>query len=295
MVLAAPFALAESALETIEKKGIYHYHPGSRVLALGGWGCNLHCHHCRNHTLACRCQAPVGPPLPPAEALVPWAQSQACDGLAWGFTEPTLWYERLVALSEDARALGLFSLVCTNGLSTPAILRRLVASGVNLWKVDLKGFSAAAYRQVTGFDGWRGILDNLVWLRGSGGHLELSWCPLPGMDKVRQQARDLGNWVREHLGADTPLHLNAFFPAYRRLELPFGDMAWLRQLRDDLGETGLRYLYLPQSLRLEERTTHCASCGAVLVERPAIGTPRLYLEANHRCAVCGNPAPLLIG
>ena len=36
------------ALDPIEKKPLYHFHPGSRILSLGSWGCNLNCPWCQN-------------------------------------------------------------------------------------------------------------------------------------------------------------------------------------------------------------------------------------------------------
>jgi len=40
------------AVDQIEKKPIYHYRPGSRLLSLGTFGCNLDCDCCQNAALA---------------------------------------------------------------------------------------------------------------------------------------------------------------------------------------------------------------------------------------------------
>lgn len=37
------------ALDPMEKKPLYHFHPGSMILSLGSTGCNLDCGFCQNH------------------------------------------------------------------------------------------------------------------------------------------------------------------------------------------------------------------------------------------------------
>ncbi|MFC1453353.1 AmmeMemoRadiSam system radical SAM enzyme, partial [Verrucomicrobiota bacterium] len=36
------------AVDPIEKKPLYHFHPGAGILSVGGWGCNFDCHFCQN-------------------------------------------------------------------------------------------------------------------------------------------------------------------------------------------------------------------------------------------------------
>ena len=40
------------ALDPIEKKPLHFFHPGSRILSVGSFGCNLHCPFCQNHEIA---------------------------------------------------------------------------------------------------------------------------------------------------------------------------------------------------------------------------------------------------
>jgi len=35
-------------LDPIEKKPLYHFYPGTKILSIGGWGCNFRCRHCQN-------------------------------------------------------------------------------------------------------------------------------------------------------------------------------------------------------------------------------------------------------
>ena len=40
------------ALDPIEKKPLYHFHPGTQILSLGTKGCNLSCKFCQNWSIS---------------------------------------------------------------------------------------------------------------------------------------------------------------------------------------------------------------------------------------------------
>ena len=40
------------AIDPIEKKPLYHFYPGSVILSLGSFGCNMACPFCQNYTIS---------------------------------------------------------------------------------------------------------------------------------------------------------------------------------------------------------------------------------------------------
>ena len=40
------------ALDPVEKKPLARFHPGSYLLSVGGYGCNLTCPFCQNHQIS---------------------------------------------------------------------------------------------------------------------------------------------------------------------------------------------------------------------------------------------------
>ena len=40
------------ALDPIEKKPLYHFYPGSSILSVGSYGCNLQCPFCQNYEIS---------------------------------------------------------------------------------------------------------------------------------------------------------------------------------------------------------------------------------------------------
>lgn len=40
------------ALDPIEKKPLYHFHPGAQILSVGSYGCNMKCPFCQNVSIS---------------------------------------------------------------------------------------------------------------------------------------------------------------------------------------------------------------------------------------------------
>ena len=40
------------ALDPIEKKPLYHFYPGSKILSVGSYGCNLECMFCQIYEIS---------------------------------------------------------------------------------------------------------------------------------------------------------------------------------------------------------------------------------------------------
>ena len=40
------------ALDPVEKKPLRRFHPGSKILSVGSFGCNLRCPFCQNHEIS---------------------------------------------------------------------------------------------------------------------------------------------------------------------------------------------------------------------------------------------------
>ncbi|NOZ13282.1 MAG: hypothetical protein GXO69_06490, partial [Acidobacteria bacterium] len=39
-------------VDPMEKKPLYHFHPGARTYSIAAAGCNFHCKNCQNHTIS---------------------------------------------------------------------------------------------------------------------------------------------------------------------------------------------------------------------------------------------------
>ncbi len=74
--------------DPIEKKPLYHFHPGREILSLGGWGCNFACRFCQNWQISQ--QAELAGPVTPPESVVRAAREHESLGLAYTYNEPLI-------------------------------------------------------------------------------------------------------------------------------------------------------------------------------------------------------------
>src|SRR3972149_4947549 len=72
LVAATYGKVAAVAVDPIEKKPLYHFHPGARILSIGSVGGNFRCEFCQNYHLVLRQGPPqevgVGELIPGARA-----------------------------------------------------------------------------------------------------------------------------------------------------------------------------------------------------------------------------------
>ena len=137
------------AADPIEKKPLYHFFPGTTVLSLGSVGCNFSCRHCQNWQIA---HADATTPARdlrelPVRNLPVLAQHNDCQGVAWTYNEPTIWLEYILDGAQVAHEHGLYTVMVTNGYITDEALE-VVAPHIDAYRVDVKGFSSAAYYEL---------------------------------------------------------------------------------------------------------------------------------------------------
>lgn len=253
------------AADPIEKKPLFHVHPGSRVFSFGTAGCNLGCLHCQNWSLSQAREALEALHPATAEQIVAQALRQGCQGLAFTYNEPVIFGEFAQACREEAERAGLFSVMVSNGYVEPGAATEIF-HGIHATNIDLKGFSEEGYRRLT-----RGrlapVLEALRHLRRhTPVWLELTTLLIPGHNDSTPELRELCRWVVEALGPATPLHFTAYHPAHR-LRAPATPADTLLRARDLALDAGLHFVYLG-NLPLEEgQDTRCPSCGALCVRR----------------------------
>ena len=114
------------ALDPIEKKPLYRFHPGSWILSAGSLGCNFHCGFCQNWTISQR-EAPYRLILPDEmAALARRAVPDGNIGLAYTYNEPLISFEYVLDCARLIRQAGLKNVLVTNGFINPEPLEELL-------------------------------------------------------------------------------------------------------------------------------------------------------------------------
>jgi len=283
------YARASSvAIDPIEKKPLFHFYPSSQVLSLGSWGCNFHCKHCQNWGISCADSTAVlssATEVPPQEAIR-MAQNHRCDGIAWTYNEPTVWFEYTLDSARLARENNLYTVYVTNGYITPEGLDA-IGPYLDAWCVDVKGFSDTLYRNLAGVPHWRGILD--VTRRAQEKwhmHVEVVTNIVPTMNDDDQQLEAIAGWIRDNLGELTPWHVSRFYPQHRMSHLPPTPVATLEHAYDIGKKAGLKFVYAGNVPGHQHENTACYSCDEPVVKRYGYQTAVSGLT-DSKCRSCG--------
>ncbi|MBQ7501363.1 AmmeMemoRadiSam system radical SAM enzyme [bacterium] len=279
------------AIDPVEKKPLYHFLPGSEVLSFGTLGCNMGCLFCQNfHLSKNRDLSQAGYRLAPRQAAE-LALRKDCQGIAFTYNEPLIWSDYAINCAKEAHKLGLKSVAVSAGYVNPEGRREFFAhmDGAN---IDLKAFSPAFYKKYCQAD-INVVLETLKYIKKETAcWLEITTLLIPGLNDSQQEISALAEWIASELGEQVPLHLSAFHPAYKLTDLPHTPPDTVISAARTARKSGLKYVYTGNIYDPDNRSTHCADCGAVLIERGRWKGVLKGLDAEKRiCKKCGSPLP----
>ena len=264
------------AVDPVEKKPLYHWRPGSRILSLGGQGCNLGCFFCQNHHLS-HPEEPLEAPFLAPEDLA--RKAEGTGAVAFTYNEPLVHPEYLREAGPVLRSRGIRVVWVTNGTIEPAPLEELL-EGVDGANVDLKVFSEEGYRSLGG--DLASVLRTLGRLHEAKVHLEVTHLVVPGFNDDPVVFAELVEWLAG-LSCRIPLHLSRYVPRWRATAPPTDPHlleAWAQIARRRLRHVYLGNLGGPSS-------TRCEHCGRDILVRSEYNTFQRYIDASGNCGFCG--------
>ncbi len=266
------------AIDPIEKKPLYHYHPGSSILSTGPNCCNLGCLHCQNWGISQRKTETV---YYSPERLVETAVESRSLGVAFTYSEPVVWFEYIMDVAPLLRARGLKVVLVTNGFINCAPLDELLTV-TDAMNIDLKSISPEFYTRIC-----KGkldpVLDTIGRVAATDVHLELTNLIIPGENDSDDDLQGVIDFVAS-VRNTIPVHFSAFHPDYQLQRPVTPPSTLLRAFR--LANVKLKFVYLGNSSTSAGRDTVCPSCGAVLIRRIGFTTSVVGLSKDH-CRGCG--------
>ena len=238
-VYGKPCALA---IDPVEKKPLYHFHPGTTCLSVACTGCNFRCLNCQNHDIS-----QVAPDQVPhyqlsPEQLVALCEEHHCPGIAYTYTEPLTYIEYVADTARLAHERGLWNILVTAGYVCKEPLADLLPY-IDAANIDLKSFSDEIYQRVSGGH-LSTVLDTILAMRDAGVWIELTNLVIPGINDDMEMIRRMCQWIVANGLAEAPLHFSRFFPKYRLANIPPTPVDTLRQARKIALDEGLKYVYL---------------------------------------------------
>jgi pyruvate formate lyase activating enzyme len=218
--------LTAQALDPIEKKPLAAFHPGSMILSVGSYGCNLSCPFCQNSTIArMRGDHPerlLNPHLDEStpEALVKTARAlreRGNIGIAYTYNEPLIGYEFVRDTARLAHEAELLNVIVTNGYVNEEPLSALLPH-LDAANIDLKGFTQDFYDRTGAPDGLATVKRSIE-LAAHMIHIEVTTLIIPGLNDNAEEIERLASWLAG-IDPKIPLHLTRFHPAYRMADTP---------------------------------------------------------------------------
>ncbi len=280
------------AVDPIEKKPLFHFYPGSLVYSLGTLGCNMRCSHCQNWQIS---RARIGEEetvrtttyLSPQDT-VKNALNSDCEGIAFTYNEPTVWFEYTLDVSKLAKENGLYTVYVTNGYINSEPLD-LIAPYLDAYRVDIKGFGDEFYREIAGVPSIKPVLESAVRAKKKWGmHVEAVTNIIPGKNDAPQQLHALARWIAKELGEDVPWHITRFMPCLELSGLSSTPEYALKTAQEIGFQEGLQYVYIGNVPFHPGANTYCPSCGEMIIERGAHSLVRYELSTGA-CRFCGKP------
>jgi pyruvate formate lyase activating enzyme len=277
-------------VDPMEKKPLYHFHPGTQVFSIATAGCNLHCRNCQNWQLSQRGGEEMEEifRLQP-EQVLKGAVQRGCGAVAYTYSDPIVFYEYVYDTSTLARARGLKNVFVTAGYINEKPLRRLCGV-LDATNTDLKAFDDRFYRDVCDAT-LKPVLDALVTFREEGVWLEVTNLVIPTLNDDLAMIRRMARWIRDELGQETPLHFSRFQPMYRLRNLPPTPTETLERARREAMDAGLSYVYIGNLFGHEAECTICPRDHTVLIRRTGFWISEYNLTAEGRCPVCQELIP----
>jgi pyruvate formate lyase activating enzyme len=274
--------------DPIEKKPLFHFHPGTLCFSLGTLGCNFHCKHCQNWEIStanssslihsCRELLP--------KASIDLAIQYHCQGIAWTYNEPAIWFEHTLESARLAKEKNLYTVYVTNGYATPETLDT-IGPYLDAWRVDIKGFTDAFYKELSGVPHGREILEVTKRAREKWHmHVEVITNIIPTMNDDDAQLGGIANWIKEELGELTPWHVTRFYPHHRLTHLPQTPLATIERAVEIGKRAGLKFIYAGNVPGHDSENTRCYACGKTIVKRLGYETNIVGLSGS-RCRFCG--------
>ena len=228
------------ALDPIEKKPLRRFYPGSKILSVGSYGCNMNCGYCQNCEIARADADSVEWEEFTPEALVALAEqtrNKGNIGIAFTYNEPLVGYEFVLDTARLARKRDLKTVLVTNGMILKEPWERMIPF-IDAANIDLKSFTKEGYRALGGdFD----TVKETIAAAAGKMHLELTTLIVPGLNDSEQQMREEAAWIAS-LSPEIPLHLSRFFPRHRMRDCVPTPPETIQNLTKIARET-LRYVY----------------------------------------------------
>ncbi|MBQ9164215.1 MAG: AmmeMemoRadiSam system radical SAM enzyme [Bacteroidaceae bacterium] len=230
------------AIDPVEKKPLYQFHPGTKCLSVACTGCNLSCWNCQNHEISQAAPDEVDSYRIFPQQLVDICKEERCPGIAFTYTEPLTYIEYVTDTARLAHKQGLWNILVTAGFVEKEPLNDLIPH-IDAANIDLKSFSDEIYKKVNG-GRLDVVLNTIQTMHEAGVWIELTNLLIPGVNDNMEMVRMMCKWMMDNGMAEVPLHFSRFFPRFKMKNVSPTPLSTMNAARDTALKEGIKTVYL---------------------------------------------------
>jgi len=278
----------------IEDKPVKHYRPGTRVMSIGSYGCNFRCGGCHNLEISwgvsaldelAQGQSTAAYATP--EDVIAAAQRHGVEGIAFTYSEPAVWLEYVMDVSQLAHEAGLYTVYVSNSFVTDEALE-MMAPHVDVLCSDVKSMSDAFYQDICKPASVEQVLGSIEKAQKLGIHVETRTNIIPSKNDNLEEMTQIAQWIYDHLGADSPWHITRFFPAYKLSHLPTTPSDIMHAAYDVAKKIGLKNVYV-----YDDKGCDCAEDNLPVDAYLNVDPGQIHTVKKCAASCCGDEGILL--
>jgi len=259
--------------DPIEKKPLFHFLPGSRVLSIGANLCNLRCNYCQNYAISQeKCQTQTITP----EYLEQIMLTNNLKSIAYTYTEPVIWYEFVKKSAIYLKSKGFKTILVSNGFINKAPLLALLPH-IDAFNIDLKSIRDDFYQRNCG-GRVEPVKETIKTISGKS-HIEITNLLITGENDSDDDIIELIDFIAS-VNERMPLHFSRYYPCYK-LNKPATDIERLN-FAYKAAKQKLKHVYLGNVAFANNLI--CEHCGNIITERCY---DKSIVLKNGKCPICG--------
>lgn len=274
------YKFSSICIDPLEKKPLYHFFPGKSILSLGGYGCNLTCFYCQNHSISQNHS--LGETLS-LEFIVAQACKHHAVGIALTYNEPLVNIETAIDLFSFCKKNNLETVLVTNGYINEKPLLELVPF-VDAANVDVKFSTTDSYKKYAG--GRLEPVVNAIKIIAQHCSTEVTHLVVPGINDSTSSVDDICSIISS-INPSIPVHFSAYYPQWKS-RIPGTSPESIRSICQQAKKT-LSFVYggniSPQN-DPDLYNTYCPTCHSLWIERMQ-SRVRIHNITHNTCSICG--------
>ncbi len=274
------------AIDPIEKKPLYHFYPGERILSLGSIGCNFHCKHCQNWEISQPHRSSQKPFLyeNTVEEIISRTQQNKIGMVAFTYNEPLVQIETLQDYLPKIQQAGIKTVLVTNLYINKDPLTNILPH-VDALSIDIKAFDATSYKTLTTANALETVKNNIILCFEHKKHIELVTNLVTGINDNIEQLKATADWINS-ISPDIPWHISCFYPTFEYKNKQHINREFLNEIENLKKSFPLNYVYTRQ-----DQNTYCPNCTNTIISRTNFEV--LNKPTSNTCPYCQKEVPYL--